>query len=294
MTSFIHTTIVLGPSAPPSPEIVVNILRYGHVQGALLTPALTDELCLKPHGLEALRELKYLHYTGAPLSAKTGKQLENHVMISSAVGSSEAGPYFAAVHDHPDAWDYLVFQKHLGAKFEHRMNDLYELVFVRQPETGVQQIFKVYPELDRFPTNDLWREHPVHKGLWKIIGRADDYIYLSHADGLHASSLEPEIEAHPGIKSALIGGHGRSAPVLIVEPFPEADLNTDSGRQALIISLQPYIDKVNSRCHECVQLSNERLIFACKEKPFVRTIKGSVARLQTLALYEDEISALFI
>jgi hypothetical protein len=228
------------------------------------------------------------------LSTQTGKQLENYVPIVPAIGSTDAGPYFTALHDHLEAWDYISFQKHAGAKFEHRLDNLYELVFVRQPANEVQQVFKVYPELDRFPTSDLWMEHPVHKGLWKIVGRADDYVYLSHADGLHASSLEPEIEAHPGIKSALIGGHGRPAPVLIVELLSNIDTETDSGRQALVKDLQPYIAKVNSRIHGCVQLSSDRLILASKDKPFIRTIKGSVARVQTLALYEDEISSLFV
>jgi hypothetical protein len=100
------------------------------------------------------------------------------------------------------------------------MDDLHELIWARDDALPFQQIFKVYPELERFETKDLWREHPAHKGLWKIIGRLDDYVYLSHADGLHASSLEPEITAHPTVKSAVIGGHGQPAPVLLVELNP--------------------------------------------------------------------------
>ncbi|KAL1859416.1 putative NRPS-like protein biosynthetic cluster [Paecilomyces lecythidis] len=291
MTSLVHMTAVVGPPGLPSPEVVMDILRFGRVEGALLTPALIDQLCLSSAGVEALRELKYVHYAGAPLSAKSADLLTPHVQVVPCVGSTEAGGYFTAIHDNKDAWDYLAFQKHAGAEFEHRMNDLHELVFVRRPECAMQQIFLVYPERDRFETNDLWKEHPEHKGLWKIIGRSDDYVYLSHADGLHASSLEPEITAHPSVKSAIIGGHARPAPVLIVELNPGTEYENDP--QAFITSLAPYIDKVNSHCHPSVQLSPERVIVATKEKPFIATIKGSVARLQTLALYEDEIAALF-
>ncbi|GAB1195654.1 hypothetical protein APSETT444_004916 [Aspergillus pseudonomiae] len=266
-----------------------DIFRYGRIDGALLMPALIDALCLLPEGIEALRELKYVHYAGAPLSAKSGNLLAPYTQVVPCVGSTEAGGYFTTIHQNKDAWDYLSFQKHSGAEFEHRMNDLHELVFVRRPECAMQQIFQVYPDRDSFGTDDLWIEHPVHKGLWKIIGRSDDYVYLAHGDGLHASLLEPEIIAHPSVKTAIIGGHGQISPVLLVELIPGVELDN----AALKESLKPYIEKVNVHCHDCVKLSSERLIFATKDKPFILTAKGSVARLQTLALYEEEIVSLF-
>jgi hypothetical protein len=61
----------------------------------------------------------------------------------------------------------------------------------------------------------------------------------------------------------------------------------------MVESLQPYIDKVNENCHECVKLSPERLIFASGDRPFIRTVKGSVARMPSLQLYKEEIAALF-
>ncbi|KAI9046324.1 uncharacterized protein KD926_004162 [Aspergillus affinis] len=152
----------------------------------------------------------------------------------------------------------------------------------------MQQIFQVYPDRNTFETNDLWIEHPKYKGHWSIIGCTDDYVPLAHGDGLHASLLEPEIIAHPNVKAALIGGHGHPAPVLLVELNPGAENDP-----ALVESLQSYIEKVNALCHHSAQLSPSRLIFTKEEKPFVLTIKTSVARLQTLALYETEIAALF-
>ncbi|KAB8223973.1 putative AMP-binding enzyme [Aspergillus novoparasiticus] len=289
MTGFVNMTSVIGPPAPPTPRLLIDIFRYGRIDGALLMPALIDQLCLLPEGIEALRELKYIHYAGAPLSAKSGNLLAPYTQVVPCVGSTEAGGYFTAIHQNKDAWDYLSFQKHSGAEFQHRMNDLHELVFVRRPECAMQQIFQVYPDRESFGTDDLWIEHPVHKGLWKIIGRSDDYVYLAHGDGLHASLLEPEIIAHPSVKSAIIGGHGQISPVLLVELIPGVELDDEALRE----SLTPYIEKVNVHCHDCVKLSSERLIFATKDKPFILTVKGSVARLQTLALYEGEIASLF-
>jgi hypothetical protein len=291
MTTFLNMTAVIGPSEPPSPDGITNVLRYGYVEGALLPPALIDGLCLSSAGLQALRDLKYIHYAGAPLSEKSGKLLIPHVHVVPCIGSTEAGGYFTIIHNKSDAWNYVSFQKHAGAIFEKRMGDLHELVFVRDPNCAMQQIFSVYSDRDRFETKDLWVEHPTHKGLWKIVGRSDDYVCFSHGDGLHASLLEPEITAHPHVRNALIGGNGRPAPVLLVELVESLD-NVEA-RKALIEELRPYVEKVNLKCHESVQVSLDRAVIASREKPFITTIKGSVARLQTLNLYEDEIAALF-
>ncbi|KAE8133478.1 hypothetical protein BDV38DRAFT_274310 [Aspergillus pseudotamarii] len=164
--TFLHTITVVGPPVPPSAEVVMKTIRYSHVEGVLLPLALIDELCQTPSGLEALRQLKYVHYAGLPTS----------VYIVPCIGSTEAGGYFTQIHNHRDAWGYISFHDYAGAVFENRLNNLYELVFTRLPGDSPQQIFKLYPGLDRFETKDLWAEHPVHKGLWRIIGRTDDYV----------------------------------------------------------------------------------------------------------------------
>ncbi|RDH31614.1 AMP-binding enzyme [Aspergillus welwitschiae] len=289
MTTFIHMTAVIGPPSPPTPSTIISLLHHGNVTTAMFPPSLIDALTLTPEGLSALRSLQHIHYAGAPLSPKTASLLLPHVPIFPAVGSTEAGGYFTELHPHrTDAWDYLTFNKHTGVAFEPRGDgQLHELVFIRDPSCALQPIFKLYPDLSRFETKDLWQEHPVHKGLWKIIGRVDDYVYLSHGDGINAALLEPEIVAHPGVKNALIGGHGRAKPVLLVEAVE--DVEDEGKRREFVESLRPYLDRVNERCHECVRLGLERVVVARREKPFVMTGKGSVARWRTLEMYEGEI-----
>lgn len=291
LTTYCDTVLVIGPSTPPIPETVLDVIKYGGVQAALLTPALIEEMCLLPAGVDALRGLKSVQYAGAPLAAKAGDLLISHTNVVPTIGSTEVGGYLTLIHDKKDAWNYVSFHKRAGAVFEHCFEDLHELVFVRQADDRAQPIFKLYPNLDRYETKDLWTEHPVYKGLWKIIGRSDDHVSFSHGDGLHASRLEPQIEAHSSVKSALIGGHGFSAPVLLIELYP--GVVDENDHASFVASLQPNIDKVNTQCHECVHLASERLIIAKKDKPFVRTIKGSVGRVQTLTLYKDEIAAFF-
>ena len=295
MSAFFHTVVVLGPSAsPPTPDIVQAIIKYGQPHGALLPPALIDQLCLDASGLAALRNLDFIHYCGAPLGVNTGAQLMPYVRVAPSIGSTEVGGYFVELRNTLTDWDFVTFQHHAGAEFERRLGNLHELVFVRRPEyASMQQIFLVHPDKSRFETNDLWIEHPEYKGFWKIVGRKDDNVCLAHGGGLHASTLEPEIESHELVKSALIGGHGRPKPVLLIELIPnaQAKAETESDRKTLLRSLQPYIDKVNAQCHPSVQLSQELVIFG--KKPFERTIKDSVARVQTLQLYDDEIESIF-
>ena len=159
----------------------------------------------------------------------------------------------------------------------------------------MQQVFMAHPDESRYETNDLWVEHSERKGLWKIVGRTDDYVYLAHGEGLHASTLEPEFERDQLVKAALIGGHSRPKPVLLIELVPDAQTKAESeaGRRALLERLQPYLDKVNAQCHPSVQLSQELIIFAKTNKPFERTAKGSVARVQSLQLYEDDIETIY-
>ena len=296
MTSYLHMVAVRGPPGPPSPKTVTNILRFGHVDGALLTPSLIDLMCLPTEGLAAMRDLQYIHYAGAPLSTKSGKLLASHARLSPSIGSTEAGGYPTILRETTEDWDYVSFSDHAGVRFEPRFENLHELVFIRDPSAKLQQIFLVHPDEDRFETNDLWAQHPSKRGLWKLVGRTDDYVYFSHGEGLHASKLEPEIENHPSVRAALIGGHGYLAPVLLIELLDEARKGMESvkgARSDLLGSLQLYIDAANSHCHPKVQLSLERVIFASRDKPFVRTLKGSVARNQSLKLYEKEIAALF-
>ena len=196
MTSFLHMVAVRGPAGPPSPKTITSILQYGRVDGALLMPSFIDLLCHEPNGLDALRGLKYIHYAGAPLSQKVGKQLTSHVRLAPSIGSTEAGGYFTKIRQTTSNWDYVAFQEQAAAQFEPRFGEIHELVFVKRPGHMLQQIFQVYLDRDRFETNDLWVEHPSLKGHWKIVGRSDDYISFSHGDGLHASGLESELEDH--------------------------------------------------------------------------------------------------
>ncbi|KAL4894247.1 AMP-binding enzyme [Aspergillus ambiguus] len=271
---YLNMVAVIGPPTFPSPEAMVQVLEKGRTDGVLLPPAIVDAMCRTPSGLNSLRQLRYVYYAGAPLSAKSADLLTAYTTVGPAIGSTER----------------VEFHSLAGAIFEHRYNGLHELVFVRQSDYSIQQIFLIYQDRDRYETNDLWVEHPTCKGYWKIVGRLDDYVYLSHGDELHASPLEPEIESHLAVKTALIGGHGHPAPVFIVDLYEGYGMND---RRKMVDSLRPYIEKVNLRC-QLREAFPERLIFASKEKPLVQSVKGSVARAPTLERMARKLASCFV
>ncbi|KAK5097631.1 hypothetical protein LTR70_000656 [Exophiala xenobiotica] len=296
--TFLGTVPVLLPAnATPSFSVVKQILLNTHVDGALLVPALIDALMAEPDAFELLKSLKAVHYAGAPLSVTAGRVLAPHVQIVPAIGSTEAGAYYTEIVNikGSEDWDYVRFKPHSGLVLEPRVDGMHELVFVRNPECWMQPVFDLHPEWDRFETQDLWVEHPVHKGTWKIVGRMDDYVFLRSGDGLYVSPLERMLEEHPCVRSAVIGGQGRPVPVAVVEVDAdvEAKVGTEERRREVVRSLRPYFDRINEGCHEMVRLDPEVVVFAGGHRPFPRTVKDTVLRLAALKMYEGDIEGVY-
>ncbi|KAJ5799260.1 uncharacterized protein N7518_001328 [Penicillium psychrosexuale] len=289
---FINMTAIL-PPPDQSPENVAKILRYARADGALCTPLLLSQMLSFTDGVEALKSLEYVHYAGAPLARHLGNQIISDTKLAPLIGCTESGHHFTETRpDDKEDWDYFKFQPHAGVEFEHRADDFYGMVFVRRPECVMQPIFIAFPELERFETKDLWIQHPTRKGLWKIVCRMDDFVSLTDAKGYFVSSFEREIEQHPRVEAALIGGNGCSDLVLLLEITNDGvDVDTESGRRSFFESLEPYLSKISDS--SLLKLEPKLTIIARKDKPFVRTIKGTLARVPILQLYEDDIAALF-
>lgn len=291
-TVYLNSVVVVGSPAPTTADIAAQIMKFGNIASAILPPSLMEELCRNPVGLECLRRLKYIYFAGAPLAAWAAEKLSGYGKLEPAMGTTEAGPYFIQVRDDND-WNYYSFRSGMGIELEQRTEQLYELVFHRKPELERwQQIFRVYPTLDRFPTKDLWTKHPSQPNQWRYAGRMDDLIVFSHGEDLYASSMESEIEKNPEVKSALIGGQGRSKPFLIVEMMSDKSVEANE-KEATINLLWPTVEKANGLCSEYVQLSRNFIIFTDPMRKLVRTIKGTISRNPSLELYTHEIDRLY-
>lgn len=289
---FVNMTTIISPPDTPV-EAVPDILHLARADGILSTPISTREIMSFPAGLRSLQNLEFVHYAGGPLERRLGEQLTPYTKLAPLIGCTESGHHFTEIRpDDKEDWDYFSFQPHAGVKFEHRADAMYEMVIVRQADCAVQPIFIVFPDINKFETGDLWIPHPNRAGLWKPVGRTGDFVTLSDGKQYFVPQFEREIEQHPAIRFALIGGDGCPAPVLLLELSEEGEnLNLDSSQHLLLETLQPLITRIREK--NTLKLVPELTIFAAKNKPFLQTIKFNVARVPTLKLYEDEIQSLF-
>ena len=290
-TVFLGSIVVVGPtsSSPTNASVAIDVLKYGQVEGALFPPALIDSVCDDPVGAERLRKLDYLYFAGAPLSRRTAEKLLGHVPLYPGMGSTEAGAYFLKITGDED-WEYYSFRPAMGMELQPVSNDLFEAVFVRDPNLGRwQQIFKIYPHLNEYHTQDLFTKHPSKPGFWKYVGRTDDMIPFSHGENLYVADIEAEITTgNLAISAVQIGGQGRPKPFILVE---WKDNEVDD--KAKLDQLLPLLEYANRKCSDLVKLSPELVLFTTPNKRLVRTAKGSIARRESEQLYAEEIELLY-
>lgn len=291
-TTFLKATFVAAPPKTMTAGSVLEVLKLSKANGVAMSPTGLEGLCSQPGGLDFLRKLRYIYFAGAPLSRCIAEQLVGHCKVQPGMGSTEAGSYFLQIRNKDD-WEYYRFRPAMGVELEQRTKNLYELVFHRRPELERwQQVFKVFPDLDRYPTRDLWAKHPSEDNLWRYAGRLDDLIILTNGSILDASVVEAEIEKSPDVRVALIGGQGRAHPFLIIEPI-DANLSSDTEKDLKLAQIWPYVEQGNDFCSDAVKLSRNLVLFMDSEKPFLHTAKGTIARQASFFLYETEISRLY-
>ena len=289
--AFLNCTLVQGHFQRIDVEAIIEVLKYGNADGAILPPSLVQDLTRHPAGLAQLRRLSYIFFAGAPLPRHVAEKLSKHCVLAPAFGSTEAGAYFNCVRSEPDDWEWYSFPPAMGIEFEQRVDNLHELVFRRQPGLARwQQPFHVYPDLTEFFTNDLWTKHPIRAGLWKYMGRVDDVIIFSHGEYMYASGMEAEIQKHPLVRLALIGGEARPKPFLILELVDQASGGNDSH---ILETIWSAAESANRMCSEYVRLTPELVIFTDPARPLVRSEKGTPLRQQNFALYKEEADKLY-
>ena len=292
LTVFWNMTLVTGaPSGmTTSPEMADKVLQYGNVSGVVYPSSLYEDITQVPPMLERVKKLKFAAFAGAPLDKRTGDLISQHTNLIPIIGSTEVGLFTNFVLDSAN-WNYYRFHPMMGFEFEHRSGNLYELVLIRKPElTRWQQVFSIYPGLDRFYTHDLFAKHPTEPDAWAFAGRTDEVILLS-SGRLHAAEMEAEIQRHPNIQTALVGGQGRKKPFLIVEMTSR--VLEIKQRRKVIDYIWPMVQRANETSRESVRLSKSLIIIASPDKPLVRSINGMVLRRETIDLYKKEIDNLY-
>lgn len=282
---------------PPSNELMTahlidSVHVNAQVDGSVLPPSILVDLYHEKPLLSRLGRLKYVFFAGGPLPQDVGDGISKITHLSTAFGSTETAfpPHEVCESEY---WDYVCYSPFCGNIFRPVHEDgLHEQFIVRRRELDLfQGVFSTYPDMDEFSTKDLYRQHPTKPNLWKFCGRTDDVIVFSSAEKFNPVDFEGALMAHPSIKTAIVGGHGKFQPCLLIEPG-EVDKNGyDSS--SLLNHLWPIVLEASRACSAHAKVMKDFILFTDEKKGVERAGKGTVQRMMTLQLYEEEIDRLY-
>jgi acyl-coenzyme A synthetase/AMP-(fatty) acid ligase len=294
--------IMLPPDvATPTPKQFKRILELNLVEGIKCVPHTLATLYEDPESRALLRSLEYVLYGGAVLDRAMGDDLNRHTRLSAVIGSTENGGQCGLRPLDKSLWYTYDFVPEAGCKMvpihsvEDVGSDLHELVFER-PQDGTGNVFQpafwnpAVQGLTRIKTSELYAPVPDMDGQnrWEFKARKDDLTKLSWLAKFHAEDIESRIQQHPDVKSVCVGGEGRPAPYVIVEP-KEGVLDRESEEQLLNRLYTTVIARTNAVDIEEIHIPKETLLVAKEGKPLKRNVKQLVLRKEVEKDYREEI-----
>lgn len=154
-----------------------------------------------------------------------------------------------------------------------------------------QPVWHVFPDLQQYPTRDVYSRHPTKPDLWMYRGRMDDIIVFLNGEKLNPVTIEDQVGSHKAVKSVLVVGEGRFHAALLVEP--REPQHTTAERAQLLEQIWSLIEKANETSPAHGRISKAHILFTSPGKPMLRAGKGTVQRKLTLNAYADEIEGLY-
>ncbi|PQE27512.1 thioester reductase domain-containing protein [Rutstroemia sp. NJR-2017a BBW] len=288
-------TPIFGPgTVVPTPKLAAAIHQLDICQSTVLPVSVLEPLARVPEYLEGLRSLKLVIWCGSPFSSSnTPEKIRSLVSINAGYGATEAGPFITQVESQDD-YQYMSFSPLMGARFQPYADDLYEMIIEKKPELqDAQHIFCAFPELSEWHSKDLFSRHPTKPDLWKYQGRTDDILVLSTGSNINPLVMEGVLLTYPKVISAPLVGAGRPETAWLIEACDPPQNLEDS--EALVEELWSTIEKANDEAHTRIEAKVRRsnIIFVTKEKPMLRTAKGTIQRKATISAYRKELDILY-
>ncbi|KZT25854.1 acetyl-CoA synthetase-like protein [Neolentinus lepideus HHB14362 ss-1] len=283
--------VLLDLSRPISIDVVSQHLQMLRGAVAFLPPSILEE-AMHSHDIHfaSLASARRVFFAGAPLRENVGEHLiRQGVKLASAYGMSEVSLLSAlepATVRSGENWQYVRLR-----------DDSYSLEFRRVDNSAARELV-VCPGADDAPsvinntdpagfaTNDLWLPHPTEPGLWKYLGRKDSLTVLSTGEKTDDKELENLILLDDRIARVIVYGSGKPYNGVVLQLSPAVETSKIS-----IDDIWPTIEHANSLIPRHSRLIRNMIIIADVHKPFVLSDKGTVRKVETLALYEDEIIA---
>ncbi|KAI9842652.1 MAG: putative NRPS-like protein biosynthetic cluster [Sclerophora amabilis] len=297
--SIANQTAIIYPLAYalPSAQSMVEGLRHTKADTAFLGPPMMEDIGKSPEMLDFIADnLDIIFYGGGDISQAAGDAITSRVKLYNSNGSTEMGSYPAIRPEGEwpvENWKGIMPHPVSGLEFRHQYEDIYEAWMVRNPEPEAEQpVFKVFPNVHEYQTNDLFSPHPSQEGLWTYRGRSDDVIVFATAHKTNPLLMEQHVSNHPEVRAALMAGTGRSHAALLIELTAD-EVPSVTERGEIIDRLWPSIEEANLSYQNDAKISKSRILFAHPQKPMQRAGKGTVQRGPTMADYAKELDALY-
>lgn len=284
-------TIVRLPSARVlSAGLVIEAIEAIRPTSGIFPPSILEDISATEKGVQALGQLDSVFFGGAPLAAASGDKICEVTNLITVIGSTEALLMCTLIPSDRKEWGYFHWSAITGAVMEPAEEGLCELV-LKPKDTDYQAIFHTFPDINEWRTKDLFRQHASKPYFWKYSGRRDDIVVLSNGEKFNPVVTEKLIESHPLVKGAVVVGQGKFQAGLLVEPEWSQASTQDSS--AVVDQIWPMVEQANREAPAHARIYQSKIAVAKREKPFIRAAKGSIIRLQTVAVFKDEIEALY-
>lgn len=228
-----------------------------------------------------------------PIDVALGDQLSKIGRLLNVFGSTEAGISNLQIAPDEDAWQYQHFSPELpGAEFREQVPGLYEYVLVRTtPENDSHHpALCAFRDKQEWPLKDLFSKHPTRPNRWRYEGRTDDLIIFSDISKFNPVAFEEKLRGNPLIRYAIVLGNGRRQAAVLIELN---DTAASIGREEVLAKIWEAVEAANEVAPKHAVVSRTHIIFAKPEKPMKRAEKGTVQKIPTARLYQEEIDELY-
>ena len=281
----------------PTAEGLVDALNYVKADSAFLAPTTIEDISKSPALLDQVSsKLDLLYWSGGNLPQSAGDVVAARMHLFSCYGSSEYGawPELREQGEWPKKdWNCFRIHPALGVQFRPRGADLFELVLPRGNADNERLLtpFLHFPDLEEYPTNDLFAPHPTKPDFWYYRGRGDDIIVFLNGEKTNPITFEGQVSSHPEVSAALMVGSQRMEAALIIELAGGAQALSPEERAQTLERIWPKIEEANLSCPAHARIDKMHVLFA--DVPFLRAGKGTVQRKPTLQLYASKIDTLY-
>ncbi|KAI0169141.1 acetyl-CoA synthetase-like protein [Hypoxylon sp. FL1284] len=286
-------SLVLGPPlVPPDAALFKDIAGQLKLRGIMTVPALLVELLHNSIGMKLLENLDFVICAGAPLSTAAGDKIKDLVRLVIFIGSTETLP-LPELFKSPEDWEYREFNpnfKHEMQLFDSHVGTYELVIFADESNKDAAPLYHSLPGVNPYHTKDLFTRHPEKPLLFKYYGRKDDILVLGNGEKVNPIPLEQYVQGHPAVKGAIVVGNGRIQTALLVEPREALEA---SEHAEYLRMLWAQIKESNAYIPGQGRITQDKVICALPDKPFIRAGKGTIIRRATEEIYQREMERLY-